>query len=117
MEFSAVVKQLRKIAGGEAVLHRPEDVMLYEYDGGQSKGTPGVVVFPQNTEQVSAIVRLAGEAGLSLTARGAGTGLSGGAISRDGGIVIGFARMNHILEVDVGNQRAVVEPGVVNFEL
>ncbi len=117
MEFSAVVRQLRKIAGRDAVLDRPEDVMLYEYDGGLSKGTPGVVVFPQTTEQVSEIVRLAGAAGLSLTARGAGTGLSGGSISRDGGIVIGFARMKRILEIDVANQRAVVEPGVVNLEL
>ncbi len=91
--------------------------MLYEYDGGQSKGTPSVVVFPRTTEQVSQIVRLAGRAGVSITARGAGTGLSGGAISRDGGIVLGFSRMNRILEVDVPNLRAVVEPGVVNAEL
>ncbi len=117
MQFSAVIKQLRKIVGHDAVLDRAEDVMLYEYDGGLSKGTPGVVVFPQTTEQVSEVIRLAGAAGTSVTARGAGTGLSGGSISRDGGIVIGFARMNRILEIDVANQRAVVEPGVVNFEL
>src|SRR5512146_1100141 len=117
MRFAALVKQLRRIAGREAVLDRPDDVMLYEYDGGQSKGTPGVVVFPQTTEQVSQIVRLAGAAGVSLTARGAGTGLSGGSISRDGGIVLAFARMNRILEIDVPNLRAVVEPGVVNAEL
>ncbi len=117
MQIGAVLRQLRKIVGREAVLDRAEDVMLYEYDGGQSKGTPGVVVFPHTTEQVAQIVRLARRAGVSLTARGAGTGLSGGSISRDGGIVLGFARMNRILQVDATNQRVVVEPGVVNSEL
>jgi glycolate oxidase len=117
MQFAALVKQLRSIVGRDAVLARAEDLMLYEYDGGQSKGTPGVVAFPQTTAQASRIVRLAAEAGISVTARGAGTGLSGGSISRDGGIVLGFARMNRILEIDVANQRAVVEPGVVNLEL
>ncbi len=117
MSFASLVKELKKLVGGDAVLDRAEDVMLYEYDGGLSKGTPGVVVFPRTAAQVSAIVRLAGQAGVSITARGAGTGLSGGSISRDGGIVLGFARMNRILEIDPLNQRAVVEPGVVNLEL
>ncbi len=117
MQFTAVVKQLRSIVGRDAVLDRAEDVMLYEYDGGLSKGTPGVVVFPQTTEQVSRIVRLARQTGVSITARGAGTGLSGGCISRDSGIVLSFSRMNRILEIDAANQRATVEPGVVNLEL
>lgn len=117
MQISGVVKRLRKIVGDDGVLWRPEDVLLYEYDAGLSKGTPGAVVLPRTSEQVSQIVRLAHETGVSLVPRGAGTGLSGGSISRDGGIVMGFARMNRVLEIDIPNQRAVVEPGVVNTDL
>ena len=63
------------------------------------------------------IVRITGEFGVPLVGRGAGTGLSGGAIPRDGGVVVGFARMNHILEIDLENERALVEPGVVNLDV
>ena len=117
MRFPAVVDQLRKIAGRDAVLDRPEDLMLYEYDAGVRKCTPAAVVFPQTTEQVSQIMRLASSAGFPVVARGAGTGLSGGAISPEGGVVLAFARMNRILEVDAENMRAVVQPGVVNQQL
>src|SRR3974390_1391372 len=117
MQLSAVVEQLRKIAGRDAVLDRPEDVMLYEYDAGVRKCTPAAVVFPQNTEQVAEIMRLAKRAEFPLVARGAGTGLSGGAIAPEGGVVVAFARMNRILEVDADNMRAVVQPGVVNQQL
>ncbi|HZQ91837.1 MAG TPA: FAD-linked oxidase C-terminal domain-containing protein [Terriglobales bacterium] len=117
MRFPSVIRQLKKIAGSDAVLDRPEDLMLYEYDGGLAQGTPRAVVFPQTTEQVSAIMKLATAENLSVVPRGAGTGLSGGAISRQGSIVLGFARMNRILEIDIPNRRAVVQPGVVNLEL
>ncbi|MFZ1133518.1 MAG: FAD-linked oxidase C-terminal domain-containing protein [Candidatus Korobacteraceae bacterium] len=117
MHFLAVVDQLRKIAGREAVLDRPEDLMLYEYDAGVRKCTPAAVVFPQNTEQVAQIMRLASSAGFPVVARGAGTGLSGGAISPEGGVVLAFARMNRVLEVDAENMRAIVQPGVVNLQL
>jgi glycolate oxidase len=117
MQPSAVVNQLRKIAGRDAVLDRPEDLMLYEYDAGVRKCTPIAVVFPKSTEQVSQIMRLASSAGFPVVARGAGTGLSGGAIAPEGGVVVAFARMHSILEVDVENMRAVVQPGVVNQQL
>ena len=117
MRSSPVVKELRKIVGAEAVLDQPEDLMLYEYDAGFSRGAPRAVVFPRTTEQVSRIMRLAGESGVPIVPRGAGTGLSGGSIARSGGIVLGFSRMNRILELDLANQRAVVEPGVVNLDL
>jgi len=117
MRFSAVIKRLQKIAGPGAVLHLPEDLMLYEYDAGIQKGSPRAVVFPTTTEQVSEIMRLANQAGVSVVPRGAGTGLSGGSVSRDGGIILGFSRMNRILDIDPANQRAVVQPGVVNLEL
>jgi glycolate oxidase len=114
---SALFEKLRAIAGRDAVLDRPEDLMLYEYDGGVRKRTPDAVVFPQNAMQVSQVVNLAASVGLPIVPRGAGTGLSGGAIPIQGGIVIAFSRMNRILEVDVENMRAVVQPGVVNQTL
>src|SRR5215469_1835219 len=117
MRQSSIREKLRKICGSDAVLHEKEDLLLYEYDAGLAKARPDFVVFPTTTEQVSAIVALAGEAGLPIVPRGAGTGLSGGAIPRAGGVVLAFARMNRILEVDTANQRAVVQPGVVNLEL
>ncbi|MCI0350701.1 MAG: FAD-binding protein [Acidobacteriales bacterium] len=117
MRFSSFVRKLRKIAGRDAVLDRPEDLMLYEYDGGIQTASPHAVVFPQTTDQVSRIVKLANEAQVPIVPRGAGTGLSGGALARKGGLVLGFARMNRILEIDIENQRAVVQPGVVNLDL
>ncbi len=82
-----------------------------------TKSLPDVVVFPRTTEDVVAIVRLAREHNLAIVGRGAGTGLSGGAIPRAGGIVIAFSRMNRILDIDIENERAVVQPGVVNLEV
>ena len=117
MHVAAAIEQLRKIAGRDAVLDRPEDLMLYEYDAGVRKCTPAAVVFPLTTDQVSQIMRLATSAGFPVVARGAGTGLSGGAIAPEGGVVLAFARMNRILEVDAENLRAVVQPGVVNQQL
>src|ERR1051326_1345715 len=117
MRFSAFLKKLRKIVGDDGVLDRPEDLALYEYDGGLAKETPRSVVFPRTTEQVAAIVRLCNEADISVVPRGAGTGLSGGSIARQGSIVMALTRMNRVLEVDIPNQRAVVQPGVVNIEL
>ena len=117
MNLPGVVDDLRKIVGRDAVLDRPEDLMLYEYDGGVRKSTPGAVVFPTNTQQVSEIMRLASANHIPVVGRGAGTGLSGGAISQAGGLVIAFSRMNRILDVDVENARAVVQPGVVNLQL
>ena len=117
MRAADLAKKLKKIVGRDAVLDRPEDLMLYEYDGGVDRGTPEVVCFPQTTAQVAEIMRLATKNGVPIVPRGAGTGLSGGSIARAGGIVLGFSRMNKILEIDLGNQRAVVQPGVVNFDL
>ena len=114
---SALVEQLRAIVGRDAVLDRPEDLMLYEYDGGVRTNRPDVVVFPQNTDQVSRLMKLAASQGVPVVPRGAGTGLSGGSIPLEGGILVVFSRMNRILEVDTANMRAVVQPGVVNQTL
>ncbi len=105
------------LLGPRGVLDRPEDLALYEYDGGVDKHRPDLVVFPRSTADVSALVRIAREFQVPFVGRGAGTGLSGGAIPREGGILIAFARMNRILEIDLENERAVVEPGVVNLDI
>jgi glycolate oxidase len=110
-------ERLVQLLGRRACLDRPEDLALYEYDGGVDKRRPDLVVFPKTTEEVSAIVKLAHEFNVPFVGRGAGTGLSGGAIPREGGIMIAFARMNRILEIDLENERAVVQPGVVNLDI
>jgi glycolate oxidase len=109
--------QIEKLLGPHGYLHKPEDLTLYEYDGGVDKSRPDLVVFPKSTADVVAVVKLAAEHGLPIVGRGAGTGLSGGAIARNGGIVVSFARMSRILEIDIPNERAVVEPGVVNLDI
>src|ERR1700676_3686755 len=114
---AAALTAVDKLLGPRGYLSRPEDLTLYEYDGSVDKARPDLVVFPRSTEEVAAIVRLSKEHNLPIVGRGAGTGLSGGAIPRAGGIVISFARMNRVLEVDLDNERAVLEPGVVNLEI
>ncbi len=103
--------------GKRAVLSDPYDLALYEFDGGVDKALPDAVVFPQSTADVVAIVKIARYYDVPIVGRGAGTGLSGGAIPRAGGIVVSFARMNRILEIDIANERALVEPGVVNLDI
>jgi len=112
-----IIRGLEAILGAGTVLHRPEDLLLYEYDGSVEKGRPGAVVFPSTTEEVARVVKLAAQHDVPIVGRGAGTGLSGGALARTGGIMIAFTRMNRILELDFDNQRAVVQPGLVNLEL
>jgi glycolate oxidase len=109
--------RIASLLGPNGYLDRPEDLQLYEYDGSQDKGRPDLVVFPRSTEDVVAIVNIAREHAGPIIGRGAGTGLSGGAIPVQGGIVVAFARMNRILEIDLANERAVVEPGVVNLDV
>ena len=109
--------RIAEIVGSRAILDQPHDLTLYEYDGGVDKHRPDVVAFPQNTEQVAALVKLSREFGVPFVGRGAGTGLSGGVIARAGGMMISFARMNQILEIDLANERCVVQPGVVNLDV
>jgi glycolate dehydrogenase FAD-linked subunit len=114
---SNLILQLERSLGREGVLSRPADLKLYEYDGGVDRHSPDLVVFPRSTEDVVAIVKAAAAHGVAIVGRGAGTGLSGGSIPRAGGIVISFARMNKILEIDLENERAIVQPGVVNLDV
>src|SRR6266404_1553141 len=114
---AALTSELHSLLGKRNVLSNPEDLALYEYDGSVDRARPEIVVFPSNTAEVSQIVKLAVKHDVSIVGRGAGTGLSGGALARGGGIMIAFGRMNRILELDLENRRALVQPGVVNFDL
>ncbi|HUQ95860.1 MAG TPA: FAD-linked oxidase C-terminal domain-containing protein [Bryobacteraceae bacterium] len=117
MIAAEVKKKLMDVVGPHGCLDRAEDLILYEYDGGVDKARPELVVFPRSTEDVAAIVRITHEHKIPIVGRGAGTGLSGGAIPRAGGVMIGFSRMNRILEIDLENERAVLQPGVVNLDI
>ena len=114
---AALTSELHSLLGKRNVLSSPEDLALYEYDGSVDRARPEIVVFPSATGEVSRIVKLAVKYDVPIVGRGAGTGLSGGALARGGGIMIAFGRMNQILELDLENRRAVVQPGVVNFDL
>ena len=112
-----LVRELQAIVGRDAVIHAPEDLLVYEYDATIERGLPEAVVLPTTAEQVSQVVKLARRRGLPVVARGAGTGLSGGAIPTAGGIMLVTTRMKRILEIDAENRLAVVEPGLVNLDL
>jgi len=110
-------QQIVRLVGEPLLLDRPEDLKLYEYDGGVDKSRPDMVVFPRSAGDVVEILSIAREHKIPIVGRGAGTGLSGGAIPRSGGLIISFARMKQIEEIDLANERAVVEPGVVNLDI
>jgi glycolate oxidase len=114
---SSLLVELKALLGVDNVLSERSDLLLYEFDGSVVKGQPEIVVFPRTTEDVSRIVKLAAAFQVPIVGRGAGTGLSGGALARSGGLMIVFARMNKILEIDLENRRAVVQPGVVNLDI
>ena len=118
MLTAAIEKQLKQILGKDGLLTSPSELMLYSYDSSMAKGVlPDAVALPGTTEQVAAVVKLARQHNIPLTARGAGTNLSGGTVTLRGGLVLGLARLDRILEIDLPNARAVVEPGVINLEL
>ena len=119
MTLSAVfVAELREAVGPEHVVTEPEQLRVYECDGLTGhRAVPEVVVLPRSTEEVQAVVRACHREQVPFVARGAGTGLSGGATPTAGGVVVSLARMDRILEVDLESQRVVVEPGVANLDV
>jgi glycolate oxidase subunit GlcD len=115
---ASVLRRLAGVVGDAAVVTDPDRLLVYESDGlTQYRYPPGAVVLPGTTEELREVVGILAEAKLPFVPRGAGTGLSGGALAAEGAVVIGTARMNRILELDVPNRRARVQPGVVNSEL
>jgi glycolate oxidase len=113
----SLVDRLERALGAGSVFSGVENVIVYEYDYGLDRASPDVVALPRSTADVQVIVREAQAAGVPIVARGAGTGISGGAVPAQGGLVIALSRMNRVLEIDAANRCAVVQPGVVNLDL
>ena len=112
---SRVAARLRGIVGDGGFLEDADRLLVYESDGlTQYRVAPSAVVLPRSVGEVAEVLRVLDEAEVPVVPRGAGTGLSGGALATQGGVIVGTARMNRILEVDPVNRRARVEPGVVN---
>ncbi len=113
-----LIRKLMKLVGKEHVLHRQADLIAYECDGFTlQRGKARAVVFPGETKEVSAVVRLLHRERVPFIARGAGTGLSGGATPLGGEVIISLVRMKKLLRVDLDNRTAVVQPGFVNLKL
>ncbi len=114
----AFVDRLRDICGVEHVLAQGADTLVYDCDAYTiEKHQPDVVVLPSDTGQVAAVVRACRDRRIPFLGRGAGTGLSGGALAVNGGVIIALTRMKRILEIDLRNRRITAEAGVVNISL
>ncbi|TYR79448.1 FAD-binding protein [Priestia megaterium] len=112
------IKNLAAIVGSQSILYHKEDLLAYDCDGFTiHRYLPKAVVFPKDTEEVAKLVKYCSEHALPFLARGAGTGLSGGAIPLNNEVIISLVRMKRLLSVDLANRRAVVEPGFINLKL
>ncbi len=113
-----LVSRLRGIVGGDGVITEPARLMVYESDGLTAyRHLPRAAVFPRDTGETAEVVEALREAGVAVVPRGAGTGLSGGALAVSGAVLVGTARMSRILEIDPENRRARLQPGVINAHL
>jgi glycolate oxidase len=116
-----LISDLQAVAGTDAVFHNSSDLLVYEYDGSVEGAVdmarPIAAVLPRTPEQIAEIVRIAKREHVPVIPRGAGTGLSGGAVAQAGGIIVALTRMDRIILVDYENETALVEPGVINLEL
>lgn len=111
----SVIKTLQSIVGKRYVHTAREVLKTYECDGCLLvKEAPECVVLPNSTQEVAAVVKLCHQNKIPFVARGAGTGLSGGALTKEGGVIIGLSRMNRLIEIDTVTQTATVEAGIVN---
>jgi len=114
----ALRRELDTIVGVGGVLSDPEELLVYESDGlTLFRALADFIVFPRSADEVAAVVKLANRERVPFVARGAGTGLSGGCLPAEGGLVLSLMRMNRVLEIDYDNHLAVVEPGLVNLHL
>ena len=115
--MDSLVRDLQRAIGKRYVLSRPQELLVYEYDGAVERALPGVVAVPDSAAQAAQIVSIARRHGVPVVPRGAGTGLSGGAIPVHGGILMPMTRLNRVLEIDPAERMAIVEPGVVNIDI
>ncbi|MCX8118767.1 MAG: FAD-binding protein [Desulfobacterota bacterium] len=111
------IEALAQIVGKENVAHSETDLLLYGYDASLFKGKPDCIVYPGSTQEVSEVVKFCHREKIPVIARGSGTNLSGGTVPTNGGVILHFSRMNRVLEIDIENQRAVVEPGLFTLAL
>ena len=112
-----IIKELARCVGKKYLLTTPEEITCYSFDTSAQSHMPDAVALPATTAEVASLVQLANTYRFPVVARGAGSGMTGGAVPVEGGLVIVFSRMNHILEIDADNMIAVVEPGVITGEL
>lgn len=113
--WKPIIQAFEAVVGKKGVVQRREELITYECDGLTSyRQRPAVVVLPRTTEQIAAIIKICNQYSLSFIARGSGTGLSGGALPSEDSVLIVTSLMRQILNVDLDNQRIVVQPGVIN---
>jgi glycolate oxidase len=113
-----LLQEFRSIVDQRGLVTSSEELRTYECDGLTNfRAVPLAVLLPTSTEQVQSIVRVCHRERIPFVARGSGTGLSGGALPVENGVLISLARMNRILEVDLPNARVIVEPGVINLDV
>ncbi len=112
-----ILKEFVRVVGGEHVLTAPEDLAAYSYDGTLFEHRPDAVVSPANTQEVSRVVEICCRAGIPVVARGMGSGLAGGAVPLQGGVVLCLTRMNQIVSLDVENMQVLVEAGMITAVL
>ncbi|HSQ25781.1 MAG TPA: FAD-linked oxidase C-terminal domain-containing protein [Anaerolineales bacterium] len=111
------LEKLTSLISKQQVLTDPVELLVYERDAALDRGLPDAVVFAHNQRDVHLLAQWAAEFGIPIISRGAGTGLSGGAVAESGGVILAFSRMNKILEIDPTGPSASVEPGVINLDL
>src|ERR671919_1727124 len=106
MNRDALIRELRQVTGENYVLVEKEDVIVYEQDGSIFQVMPEIVVLPGDVGEVSAVIKAAKQANVPIVPRGSGTGLAGGAVPAEGGIILCLTRLNRILKIDLENRLA-----------
>ena len=115
MLSAAILAELQAAVGAEGLIAERNQLQTYECDGLVAlRSLPAAVVLPRSTAQLQSVIAVCAQHHIPFVARGAGTGLSGGALPDDRGIVISFSRMTRILATDIPNQRITVQAGVIN---
>src|SRR6202047_4423138 len=112
-----VLAQIRGVVGDRYAFADPYEMRLYQYDASPETALPDIVVIPGTAKEVAQVVKLCADAAVPITARSGASSLAGGTVPVEGGVVITFARMDRVLEIDIDTLRAVVQPGVVNLAL
>jgi len=112
-----LLQRIREVVGDRYAFADPYEMRLYQYDASPETALPEIVVIPGNAQEVARVVKMCADVRVPVTARCGASSLAGGTVPVDGGVVMTFPRMDRILEIDVENLRAVVEPGVVNLSL